>query len=96
MIGKPCIIRSKFAGVFAGTLLSRDGDEVTVQSCRRLWYWSGASSCSELANLGVSRPDKCRFPAPTPEQVVLGVVEIIPMSDAAVVSIAGVKPWTQH
>ena len=36
----------------------KDGDEVELKNCRRIWYWNGAASLSELALSGVKR-DEC-------------------------------------
>ena len=87
------IIRSDRAGVFAGYLANRDGQEVTLRNVRRLWYWDGAASMSQLAVDGVSKPDNCKFSVPVPEQVVLTVIEVIPASEKARVSVQGVKEW---
>jgi hypothetical protein len=43
------IVRTYSAGVFAGTIESRNGKEVVMRNARRLWYWDGASSLSPLA-----------------------------------------------
>lgn len=90
------LIRSANAGVFAGTITDQEGDRVTLVNARRLWYWDGASSLSELAIKGVSRPANCKFPCEVPEVQVFGVCEIIPMTDEAVKSIDSVPVWTQH
>lgn len=37
MIGKKVIIRADRAGVFYGTLKEKNGSEVTLADCRRLW-----------------------------------------------------------
>ena len=87
------IIRSDRAGVFAGYLASRDGQEVTLRNVRRLWYWDGAASLSQLAVDGVSKPDNCKFTVPVPEQIVLTVIEIIPASEKARLSVQGVQAW---
>ena len=88
------IIRSENAGVFAGELVERRGNEVDLASARRLWYWAGAASLSELAVRGVSQPKNCKFPVAVPEITVLGVIEVIPASDVARASIEGVPEWT--
>jgi hypothetical protein len=90
------IIRSTNAGAFAGTLEARDGQEVTLSNARRLWYWDGAASLSELAMKGVSRPATCKFPAPVDRIVVLEVIEVISATPQAKQSIEAVKPWTMH
>ena len=41
------IVRTYSAGVFAGTLVSRNGKEVVLENARRLWYWAGAASLSQ-------------------------------------------------
>lgn len=46
MIGKKVIIRADRAGVFFGTLKEKNGSEVTLTDCRRLWCWYGAASIS--------------------------------------------------
>lgn len=58
MIGKRVIIRATNAGVFYGILEEKNGDEVVLSDCRRLWYWDGAASLSQLAIDGVAYPEK--------------------------------------
>ena len=36
--GKKVIIRGDRSGVFFGTLAEKDGQEVKLEKCRRLWY----------------------------------------------------------
>ena len=91
--GRYVIIRSTNAGCFAGELIARDGDCVTLRNARRLWYWSGAASLSQLAIKGTSIPKGCKFPIPTKQQEVLGVIEIINTTEAARKSIEGVPVW---
>jgi len=93
MIGKTCVVRTYSAGVFIGLVKSRDGKEVILENARRLWYWDGAASLSQLANEGVSKPNNCKFPAPVPEILLTEAIEIIPATEAAVESIAAVKEW---
>ncbi len=95
MIGRYCMVRTKSAGVFAGTVASRDGAEVLLKNARRIWYWSGAASLSQLATEGTSNPKDCKFPAPVAEVLLLEVIEMIPITDAAAASIAAVPVWTR-
>lgn len=88
------MVRSRDAGVFAGELQFRDGDEVHLRNARRIWRWEGAATLSQLALEGTSKPGSCKFPAPLPEIVVLGVCEVIPMTPEAVASIVAVKVWS--
>lgn len=93
MIGKYCIVRTYSAGVHAGTLKAHNGKEVILTDSRRIWYWDGAASLSQLANDGTSKPGNCKFPAPTPEILLTEAIEIIPCSEKARTSIEGVHQW---
>ena len=87
------IIRADRAGVFYGTLANKEGNEVQLKDCRRLWYWDGAASISEIAVSGVTRPKVCKFSVVVPSITILGVIEIIPCSDQAVKNIEAVPVW---
>jgi hypothetical protein len=87
------IVRTYSAGVFAGELKSRDGQEVVLTNARRLWYWSGAASLSQLAVEGTSRPESCKFPVAVPEVTLLQAIEILSVTDAAKASIEKVTAW---
>ena len=95
MIGKHCIVRTEKAGVFAGVLAERNGSEVIVHNARRIWYWVGAATLSQLATQGTSKPNECKFPVTVSEVLLLGVIEIILMTDDAVASIASVPVWSE-
>lgn len=87
------IIRADRAGVFFGHIKERNGSEVTMTDVRRLWYWAGACSLSQLATEGTKLPKDCNFTVTVPEMTILGVIEIIPCSETAIKSIIGVKEW---
>lgn len=89
------IARTYSAGVFAGTLVSRKGQEVILKNARRLWYWKGASSLSQLAMEGVKLPLECKFPCEVDRVELLQVVEILDVTPAARKSIASVPVWQQ-
>ncbi len=93
MLNKKVIIRADRAGVFFGTLKEKNGTEVVLTDCRRLWYWSGAASISQLAVDGTSNPRDCKFTVTVPKIIITGVIEIIPCSEQAIKSIEGVKEW---
>lgn len=93
MIGRYCMVRTYSAGVFAGTLKSREGKEAVLTDARRIWYWSGAASISQLATDGTSDPKNCKFPCPVAEVLLTEVIEIIPITEAAAKSIARVPVW---
>ena|SRR3990167_6915895 len=87
------ILRTQSAGVFAGELVSRKGQEVVVKNARRIWYWDGAASLSQLAVDGTSKPENCKFPAPVDRVELLQVIEILDCTDKAMLSIKGVPIW---
>ena len=64
-----------------------------MTNVRRLWYWDGAASLSQLAVNGTVAPNNCKFTVVVPETTILGVIEIIPCTDKAIASIEGVAVW---
>lgn len=91
--GDYVIVRTFSAGVFAGILVSRTGQEVELKNVRRLWYWDGAASLSQLAMEGVSKPQNCRFPCEVPSVILTQAIELLPVTKAAKDSIKGVAIW---
>lgn len=92
-IGKYVIVRGDRSGVFAGNLAARDGREVQLTECRRIWYWNGAASISQLAIDGTRKPQECKFLAPVEEITILDAIEIIPCTEKAEASIKAVYEW---
>ena len=90
-----CIVRTYTAGVFAGYIQSRNGQEVVIRNARRLWYWSGAASLSQLAVDGTKKPNDCKFPAEVQCIEVMQAIEILSVTKTAQESIASVKIWKQ-
>lgn len=90
---KKVIVRADRAGVFFGEIKERNGSEVVMTNVRRLWYWDGAASLSQLAVDGVSKPQNCKFTVTVEELVILGVIEIIPCTQKAIDSINSVEAW---
>ena len=82
-----------FGWCFCWVLKSRDGKESILTDARRIWYWSGAASLSQLATDGTSDPDNCKFPCPVSEVLLTETIEIIPCTEKAEKSIRGVKIW---
>lgn len=93
LIGKKVIVRGERSGVFYGTLAEKDGTEVTLEKCRRIWYWDGAASVSQLAVDGVKKPENCKFTVTVDSICILDVVEIIPCTEKACKAIEGVEEW---
>lgn len=93
MKNKWVIVRTYSAGVFAGKFKSKKGMEVVLTDARRLWYWSGAASLSQLSVEGVKNPTACKFPCAVPEVTLTQAIEILPLSPAAKQSIDLVQEW---
>lgn len=92
-IAKKVIVRGDRSGVFFGTLVEKNGREVKLTDCRRLWRWDGAASISQLAVDGTVAPENCKFPTPVSEIEILDVIEIIPCTEKAIKSIENVPVW---
>lgn len=90
---KYVICRTYSAGVFAGYLESRKGREIILRKVRRLWYWAGAASLSQLAVEGVCKPKECKFPVEVDRIELLEAIEILDCTETAKKSIAKVPIW---
>ena len=90
---KYVIVRTYSAGVFAGYLKSRKGREVVLTNARRLWYWAGAASLSQLAVDGTRNPESCKFPASVSSVTLLEAIEILDVTPKAQASIEAVPTW---
>ena len=92
---KRYIIRCDRAGIFFAHVAEYDPQTATatLTDCRRLWYWDGAASISQIAMDGVKNPNNCNFTVTVPEMIVGGVIELIPCTEKAKNSIDGVKVW---
>ncbi len=87
-VGQYVIIRSYSAGVHAGTLLSKVGDEVMLENSLRLWQWESAEKAvalSGVAQTGLKSGEKVDLLNPT--HCINDVCEVIPCSDKATKSI---------
>jgi hypothetical protein len=93
MIGKYVIVRSRDAGVFAGTIAAKDGNEVTLTGARKLWYWDGASETLQIAAEGVKKPQNCKFTLTVDEICLQNVIEVIPATAEAEANIKAVPVW---
>lgn len=92
---KKVLVRTYSAGVFAGLLKSRKGKEVVLHQARRIWYWKGAASLSQLAVDGTSCPTECKFPVAVPEVMLTEAIEILAVTPKAWASIQSVPTWKQ-
>ena len=91
--GRYVIARTYSAGVFAGNLVSKKGKEVVLKNARRLWYWKGAASLSQLAMEGVKEPDECKFPCEVDRVELTETIEILDVTSKAEKNIKNVPIW---
>ena len=87
------IVRTSSAGVFAGHLKKKEGQNAVLLKVRRLWRWYGAASLSQLAMEGTSRPSECKFPCEVDEIELDQVIEVAQTTQVAKDSIASVPVW---
>ena len=90
------IIRTHSAGVWFGNIQKLDGTVAIVTNARRLWYWAGAASLSQLAVDGTKNPSDCKFTVTITDEdgvYLPQVIEVLPCTDEAVTNIKSVKVW---
>lgn len=93
---KTVIVRTHSAGVWMGNVQSLNGSIAIITNARRLWYWSGAASLSQLATEGTKRPNDCKFTMVITDEdgvYLPQVIEVLPCTNEAVESINSVKIW---
>jgi len=90
---KYCIVRTHSAGVFAGYVESRNGQEAVIRKSRGIWYWDGACGLSQLAVDGTSTPENCKFTVEVDRRELTQVIEVIECSERARKNIQGVWIW---
>ena len=97
LLNKRVLILADRAGVFYGTLSEIEplGDKFQVEltNCRRIWYWSGAASLTQMSAEGVKNPSNCKFTMWQDSLVVNGVIEVHGCTDRAIKNIEGVAVW---
>lgn len=95
---KYVIVRTYAMGVFAGTLEPESTETLKVLTdARRIWYWDGAASLSQLAMEGTSKPENCKFPIAVNrvELTSPNGFEVLDVTDKARESISSVKSWSK-
>lgn len=90
---KMVMVRTYSAGVHFGYLKNRNGKEVELLRSRRVWYWSGANSISQLAMEGSTKINDCKITMEVESIELLEAIEIIPMTEKAINNLNSAKPW---
>ena len=82
------------AGVFFGTLESETftpaGKAVSLSNSRRIHYWEGAASLSQVSQEGIASG---RVAMVEPIKEIVGVIETTPLSEAAVANLENQPVW---
>lgn len=92
LLNKRVIARIERAGVFYGTLDYIDNEIIRLKDTRRIYYWNGALSVTDMAAKGLTG-GRISIPVTTVEFMSDKIVEINECSDEATKSIEAIKPW---
>ena len=87
------LVRGDRSGVFVGYQKSRNGREVELVNCRRVWYWDGAASVSQLAQTGTSKPQNCKWPRAFAHGIILDAIEVLTVTAMAKETFDKVDIW---
>ena len=90
--GKKVIVRTYSAGVHYGELVEKEGQDVLLKNSRRIWYWKGAFTLSEIAVKGLDTKAS-KLSVVVPEIMLMQAIEIIPVSDAVAKSLEEVVAY---
>jgi hypothetical protein len=89
------MVRTQNAGVFYGQIEAKSSKEVTMRNARRVWYWSGAATLSQLAVDRTNKPKECKFPCKVDSITLYQPIEILSMTKKAKDSLDKVAVWEQ-
>lgn len=87
------LFRGDRSGVFVGYLKSLNGKDAVILEARRIWYWTGAASVSQLAIDGTNNPANCKFPEAVAKIQLTDVIEVLDVTSKAKASLESVKIW---
>lgn len=93
-LNRKCIVRGDRSGVFFGNVKAIEGKVVEMNNVRRIYYWEGANSISDLAIQGTKKPQKCKFTKAVNQLLLTDVIEINVCTDEAIENIESVQEWT--
>lgn len=89
-IGRRCIVRTFASGVHLGTVAHVENggqfSRCTLKDARRIRYWYGARSLSEVAIDGITTA-KSQVHINVPEHFIEDAIEFIPVTESAITSI---------
>lgn len=91
--GKKVVVRGYQSGVFFGTLVDRNGQEVELKECRNIWSWKGATNLNQIAVDGIAILEQSRISMAVNSIILTDICEIIPLSDKAIKNLEGAEVW---
>lgn len=92
LLNKRIIARIDRAGVFYGTLDYIDSEIIRLKDTRRIYFWNGAMSVTDMAAKGITG-GKVTIPVTSVEFMTDKVVELNECSNEAVKSIEAIEAW---
>lgn len=92
LLNKKVIARIERAGVFHGTLDYIDNEIMRLKDARRIYYWEGALSVTDMASRGLTS-GKISAPVSKVEFLTDKVIELNECSGDASRSIEAVRVW---
>lgn len=94
-VGRIIIARCNKAGVFFGTLADYDSAtrEAKLENVRRVYFWDGAATLSQMAMEGVKRPSDSKITMAVNEMRLMEVIELLPCTDEAIANLNSVEVW---
>jgi len=92
-----CMVRTYSAGVFCGWIdpAKTNNKRNTVRKAKRIHKWEKSASLSELAMSGTGNPGSCRVPEAVDIVYLEEIIEVIPMTDKAIITIKSIPLWTK-
>jgi hypothetical protein len=94
VMNKKVIIRTYSAGVHYGILNKVDNDTVELLKARRIHYWNGANSLTDIALGGISDKVNSRITKKLPSIILQNVIEIIECTEVAIKDLDNFPEWT--
>jgi hypothetical protein len=91
-INEKCIIRSKEAGVFFGTVKEIKSDSVLLENARKIYYWEGANCVEEISTSGVFQ-DSSKITVEVSSILIFGVCQILKCTEMSIKCLEECKQW---
>lgn len=82
------LVRTYSAGVHFGELVKKDGTNVLLKNARRLYFWKGCFTLSEIAVFGPKAGTRIACEVPFIE--LTQAIELIPISQQSLAILAGI------